>query len=64
MIAYTILAVEVVVVGAVFGTLLPLDKALVAVLVIEFVFVAVWSVVLRRITKARFGVALPRLDRE
>ncbi len=62
--AVAILAVEVVVVGVALGAWLPLSEALAAVLIVELAFVAVWGLALRRITKARFGVALPRLERE
>lgn len=63
-IGVAILAVEVVVVGAATGILLPLEQALAAALVVDLVFVAAWGLALRRLTKARFGVAVPRLERE
>ncbi len=62
-IGVAVLVVEVAVGGAVLGLLLPLNYALAAGVVVELAFVAAWSLALRHITRARFGVALPRLDR-
>ncbi len=62
-IGVAVLAGEVAVVGAVLGLLLPLNYALAAGVIVELAFVAAWGAALRHVTRARFGVALPRLDR-